>query len=83
MWLGQVEQRMSEERRGLSTHLDSVREQLKEAEADRGRLSKQAVLLKEQLRESQVRPDGHNGSGKRVKGRVLCKRSCGNCDSHL
>lgn len=46
---------MSEEGRGLSKHLDSVREQLKEAEADRGRLAKQAVLLKEQLRESQVR----------------------------
>ena len=50
----QVEERCSEESRGLAKHLDSVREQLKEAEADRHRLGKQAVLLKEQLRESQV-----------------------------
>jgi hypothetical protein len=50
----QVEERCSEESRGLAKHLDSVREQLKEADADRHRLSKQAVLLKEQLRESQA-----------------------------
>jgi hypothetical protein len=46
---------MSEERRGLAKHLDCVREQLKDAEADRSRLTKQALLLKEQLRESQAR----------------------------
>jgi hypothetical protein len=50
----EVEERCSEESRGLARHLDSVREQLKEADADRHRLSKQAVLLKEQLRESQA-----------------------------
>jgi len=51
---GEVEARMSEESRGLAKHLDSVRVQLQEAETDRSRLSKQAVLLKEQLRESQA-----------------------------
>jgi len=51
---GEVEARMSEESRGLAKHLECVRGQLLEAEADRSRLAKQAVLLKEQLRESQA-----------------------------
>ena len=48
----EMEERVKTETRALAVHLDTVRAQLTDAEADRSRAHKQAALLKEQLRES-------------------------------